>query len=95
MTDRRSLQPLGQPCRKAEAWVVVGVPQDDHDPMALVRTGPQSLPHQMQADALTLPVGLDGHGCESQGVQRAGLRDDGQVAEEDVADDLPALLGDE
>jgi hypothetical protein len=42
-----------------------------------------------------LAGGEDGKGRQGQGVQRAGLRDEGQVAEQDVANDPPVLLGHE
>ena len=61
--------------------------------MARGGTSTQPLPDQPRPDPLPLAVGEDGNRCESQCVQRAGLRDDGQIAEKDVSDDQPALLG--
>jgi hypothetical protein len=46
-----------------------------------------ALPDQTRSDPLPLAFGQDGNRCQGQAGQSACLRDDGEVAEEDVADD--------
>src|SRR5262245_11257815 len=65
----------------------------DDDSMAVSSAKFKTLLHQRRADALVLKLGQDCHRCESQRRDRPGLTDDEQVAEQNVADDLAFLLG--
>jgi hypothetical protein len=65
------------------------------DPMPLLFADFQATAHQGRADALVLAFRQDGHRSKRQGRNNPGLRDDGQVAEQDVADDLLIFLGDQ
>ena len=55
----------------------------------------QATAHQGRADALVLAFWQDSHRSKRQGRNNPGLRYDGQVAEQDVADDLLIILDDQ
>jgi hypothetical protein len=66
---------------------------ENHDnPVALLFAHFQATAHQGRADALILAFRQDSHRSERQRTNRPGVRDDGQVAEQDVANDLLILL---
>ena len=69
--------------------------KDDNDAVPLPPALVQPPAHERRANALPLELRQDGHRREGQGRDGAGLGDDRRVAEEDVADNLPVLLGDQ
>jgi hypothetical protein len=67
----------------------------DDDLVPLLPALLQALAHQCRADALVLELRQGRHWCQGQRRDCAGLGDDGQVTEEDVADDLAGLFSDQ
>jgi hypothetical protein len=63
------------------------------DPVASIRASSQPFSDEYRADSLSLAVRNHGQRCEGQGVDLAALRCDGQLAEQDVADDPSLVLG--
>src|SRR5262249_50248633 len=68
---------------------------DDDDLVPLLPAFVQAPSHQRRADALVLELRQNRHWCKSKGRNDSGFRDDRQVAEEDVADDLTGFFGDQ
>src|SRR5262245_54023434 len=81
--------------RKPEPLVEVRVAEDDNDTVSLLSAYLQATENQSRPDALVLDFWQHGHWSQRQSRNRPGLRDDGQIAEEYVADDLLIPLSDE
>ena len=81
--------------RKSKAWVVGRVAEHDRrTPFAAARRLEPGV-DQGCADAASLAVRPHRQWCEGQCVNRLGVRPHAEFAEQDVADDLRPILGDQ
>ncbi len=93
-SGERRPQPTRHHRREAEPGIELGVPEDDDDPMSRLLAGPEPFPYQGRADPPPLVRRDDRQRSQGQGVDLPAGREDWQLAEQDVADDLSLDFGD-
>ncbi len=86
------MQPARRRGFEAEARVVVGVAEHEHDRVTRGAAGVETGAHQRGTDPFALARGIDRHRCEALRDERAALALHAHGAEQDVADDAPVAF---
>lgn len=78
---------------EAEARIVVGMAEHDHEGIATFAQQAESVLDQGRTDALALAIRGDGHGREAHAGELVAIMIDGHRGEEDVAGDVALVFG--